>query len=167
MEAGHNGEDRGPAGSGRWEGTWAEISRAPMRCQGPQGSSPQPSPSASTPACSPESLAVPRLRPGPGSAACTLTVMTSWGCSSGASRASVLNSATHPPWGSSRVTSRRKSFCHLLRTAYREGSRGLCQFPRGCPRSRGRGIPGTSSSFGKSRGRLSQAGCTHTGPMAG
>lgn len=72
-----------------------------------------------------------------------------------------------PTWGSSRVTSRRKSFCHHLRTAYREGSRGLCQFPRGCLRSRGRGIPGTSSSFGKSRGRLSRAGCTHTGPMAG
>uniref|UniRef100_A0AC11EGR2 Adenosine A2b receptor n=1 Tax=Ovis aries TaxID=9940 RepID=A0AC11EGR2_SHEEP len=124
-------------------------------------------PSASTPACSPESLAVPHLRLGPGSAAWTLTVLPSWGCSSGASYASALNSPTIPPGGSSCVTSRRKSFCHLLRTAYQEGSRGLCQFPRGCPRSWGRGIPGTSSSFGKSRGRLSRAGCTHTGPVAG
>ena len=24
VEAGHSGEDRGPAGSGRWEGTWEE-----------------------------------------------------------------------------------------------------------------------------------------------
>ena len=31
-EAGHSGEDRGPAGSGRWEGTWEEGSGAPMRC---------------------------------------------------------------------------------------------------------------------------------------
>lgn len=65
VEARHSREDRGLAGSGRWEGTWEEGSGAPMRCQGCWGSSPQPSAQCINPCLL--SRIPGRLPPAPGS----------------------------------------------------------------------------------------------------
>eukprot|EP00069_Balaena_mysticetus_P017537 bmy_10705T0 len=127
----------------------------PVRCQRPRGSCPQPpARHGDTGLLSPASLAVSHPCPGPGSISQTRTVLPSWGCSSSAKSASAFGAHVLlwvwlcPPTEASR--------CRLLRTACRAGSRGLCRFPRGWPRSWGRRIPGTAGSFGQGRGQQIQ-----------
>ena len=155
--AGRSG--RGQRPGRKWEtrgyggGEWSPP--PPVRCQRPRGSCPQPpARRGDTGLLSPASLAVSHPCPGPGSVSRTRIVLPSWGCSSGAKSASAFGAHVllwvwlSPPTEASR--------CRLLRTACRAGSRGLCRFPGGWPRSWGRRIPGMAGSFGQGRGQQSR-----------